>query len=354
MKLCIITNYTHTGYTNEPLIFKKLSSLLDIKEEDTFDFLDLNSAYKVNKEYTHALILFNYKITSIEPYKEYLEEVTIPRIFIIDTICHKHEELNKQFNDIVKNQWSSSLPQLANISTNFTSLSQSLLTVLYKKYSDGLIFFSELDKELFKEYYFKALPKPTAIIPPSLGKKEDIKIDFSNLTPNTLIGYNGSPSFSNGIGFLKDIIPHFPNSFYKIHGSHGREDLNNELLFNILSLGFQNLSFGGRLKNYSKFYFHYHIYFNPSLYDSFNYFTFLSLLNGMVPVISKNTGTSSYFKSYPFIAEPNAQSIRYIMDLILKTPTDHLKNILSNTADSFKELSDENIKEKYQIFLNTL
>jgi len=134
MKLCAITNYANTGYVNEPLIFQKISSLLDIKEEDIFDFLDFNSAYNVNKNYTHALILFNYKSTSIQPYQEYLDEVEIPKIFIVDTICHKHEALNKEFVD----------NYLPNNPYSFTSLSKELQSVLYEKYADGLIFLIRL------------------------------------------------------------------------------------------------------------------------------------------------------------------------------------------------------------------
>ena len=74
----------------------------------------------------------------------------------------------------------------------------------------------------------------------------------------------------------------------------------------------------------------------------------------MVPIIGKDTGTSSYFKSYPFIAEPNPQSIRYNIELILNTPLNYLKEILLNAIVPLKELSDENIKEKYQTFLKKL
>ena len=58
MKLCVITNYINTGYINEPLIFQKISSILNITKEDTFDFLDFNSAYKVNKNYFDEISTF--------------------------------------------------------------------------------------------------------------------------------------------------------------------------------------------------------------------------------------------------------------------------------------------------------
>jgi len=344
MKLCVITNYTNTGYINEPLIFQKISSVLDITEEDTFHFLDFNSAYNVNKNYTHALILFNYKTTSIQPYQEYLDEVEIPKIFIVDTICHKHEELNKEFVD----------NYLKDYPYSFTSLSKELQSLLYEKYADGLIFFSELDKQLFKEHYPTVSNKIMEVIPPPLGKKEEITINTNNLTPNTLIGFNGVPSYSNGFVSIGRTLNELKNLNLNIFGTHGREDLNNELLINNILQSTSNIYFKGRLKNYNNFFKLYHIYLNPAIYDSFNYFTFLSLLNGMVPIIGKDTGTSSYLKSYPFIAESNIQSVKYNIELILNTPTNYLKDILFNALDSLKELSDENIKEKYQTFLNKI
>ena len=344
MKLCIITNYGNTGYINEPLIFQKISSILDITKEDTFDFLDFNSAYKVNKNYTHALILFDYRVTSIQLYQEYLEEVEIPKIFIVDTICHKHKDLSKEYVN----------KHLKNHPFAFPSLSQSLNELLYEKYADGLIFFSELDRQLFKEYYPKASNKPSAMIPPSLGKKEDIKINFDNLSPNTLMGFNGIPSYQNGFFYIKNTMSHLQGINLNVFGSHGREDFTTETLFNTNLHNTPNIRFNGRLKNYNNFFKLHHIYLNPAIYDSFDYFTFLSLLNGMVPIVGKNTGTSSYLKFYPFVAEPNLQSIRYNIELILNTPVDYLKDILSNTLVSLKELSDENVKEKYQTFLNKL
>lgn len=344
MKLCVITNYTNTGYINEPLIFQKISSVLDITEEDTFDFLDFNSAYNVNKNYTHALILFNYKTTSIQPYQEYLDEVKIPKIFIVDTICHRHEELNKEF---VNNY-------LKDYQYSFTSLSKELQSLLYEKYADGLIFFSESDKHLFQQYYPTVSNKTIEVIQPPLGKKKEITINTNNLTPNTLIGFNGVPSYSNGFVSIGRTLNELKNLNLNIFGTHGREDLNNELLVNNIIESSPNIQFRGRLKNYNNFFKLHHIYLTPAIYDSFNYFTFLSLLNGMVPIVGKDTGTSSYLKSYPFIAEANTQSVKYNIELVLNTPKNYLKDILFNTLDSLKELSDENIKEKYQTFLKKI
>jgi hypothetical protein len=344
MKLCVITNYLNTGYVNEPLIFDKISSLLSITEEDTFDFLDFNSVYKINKNYTHAIVLFDYRTTSIPLYQEYLNEVKISKVFIVDTICHKHKELNKEFID----------NYLKDYPYSFTSLSKELQSLLYEKYADGLIFFSELDKQLFNQHYPTVSNKITEVIPPPLGKKEDIKINFNNLSPNTLIGFNGVPSYSNGFIFIGNTLNELKDLNFNLYGTHGREDLNNELLINNILQTSPNTHFKGRLKKYANFFKLHHIYLNPAIYDSFNYFTFLSLLNGMVPIIGKDTGTSSYFKSYPFIAEPNPQSIRYNIELILNTPLNYLKEILLNAIVPLKELSDENIKQNYQTFLKRL
>ena len=66
MKLCSISNYTHKGYINEFFIYNKLSSLLGIGIEDSFNFYNPNIAYTINKNYTHLLVYFDYKSTSIQ------------------------------------------------------------------------------------------------------------------------------------------------------------------------------------------------------------------------------------------------------------------------------------------------
>jgi len=230
-------------------------------------------------------------------------------------------------------------------------LSKELQSVLYEKYADGLIFFSDLDKQLFQEYYPKAFNKAIEIIPPPLGKKEELTVNFDNFSPTPLIGFNGVPSYSNGFLLVRNAIN---NINFNLFGTHGREDINTELLVNDVLQKNSNINFRGRLKNHNNFFKLYHIYLNPAIYDSFDYFTFLSLLNGMIPIVNKDTGTSSYFKHYPFIAESTSQSIKYNIELVLNTPEKYLKDILMNTLIFLKDLSDENIKEKYQTFLNKL
>ena len=344
MKLCSVTNYNNKGYINELLICSKLSSTLGIQSKDSFAFKDLNSVYYINKNYTHLLIYFDYKVTSIQGYDEFLKDITIPKIFIVDTIPHKHEEINKYFVDTF----------LKNEIYSFTSLSQNLQETLYKKYADGIVLFSDLDKQLFNQFYNISDIVPKVVIPPPLGKEKDLKINFDNFSPNNLVGYNGVPSYTNGFQLIGKTLSQSPQYTLDVFGTHGRTDFNTEQLFNSLLSELPNLNFKGRLKNTEKFYKHYHTYINVALYDSFDYFTFKSLLNGMVPLLSKNTGTSSILKSYPFISTPNLDSVKYTLELISKTPIDYLKEILSNTLEDIKQLSDEKCLNKYQTFLSNI
>tara|TARA_R110000803_G_scaffold50772_1_gene105267 strand:+ start:245 stop:1279 length:1035 start_codon:yes stop_codon:yes gene_type:complete len=344
MKLCSVTNYNNKGYINELLICNKLSSTLGINNEDSFTFKDLNSVYHINKNYTHILIYFDYKVTSIQGYSEFLKDITIPKIFIVDTIPHKHKEINKYFVDTF----------LKNGVYSFTSLSQNLQETLYKKYADGIVLFSDLDKQLFNQFYNIPDIIPKVVIPPPLGKEKDLKINFDNFSPNNLVGYNGVPSYTNGFQLIGQTLSQSIQYNLDVFGTHGREDLNTEQLFNSLLSELPNLHFKGRLKNVENFYKYYHIYLNVSLYDSFDYFTYKSLLNGMVPLLGKNTGTSSFLKSYPFISTPDLDSVKYTLELISKTPPEYLKEILSNTLKDIKQLSDEECLNKYQIFLNSI
>ena len=342
MRLCLITNYIDGKYINESLILNQLFVTLGLSAKDIFNFNNPNLAYKVNKGYTHSLILLDYKISSIELYKEFLEEVSIPKIFIIDTIPEKHRELHIEF-------CSKFLKDYVN---NFTLLSLKHQNYLYENYADGFIFYSELDKNLFKKYYKNHLSKPTKIIPPSLGKKSDININFENLKPNKLIGFNNTPSYANGLLSLGETLKQIPDYSLDIYGSHGRTESTNEILTNDITTALSNAQFRGKVKNLKKFYQLYHIYYNSVIYDSFNYFTFLCILNGMVPIVKQNTGTASYFKSYPFVVTEDPNSLKYNLELINNTPITYLKNILTTTVEGLNGLNDENSKKQYYNFLN--
>lgn len=341
MKLCLVTNYVNGKYVNESLILNKLINTLELSSKDVFNFNNLNAAYKINKEYTHSLVLLDYKMASLPLYKEFLEEINIPQIFIVDAIVERQKELHEIFCN----------KHLKEHINNFTSLSFQHQTQLYKKYADGFIFYNKQDKELFKIYYKNFKNKPITIIPPSLGKKENIKLNLKNLKPNKLISFNNSLSYSNGLLNLAETLLQLPDYSLDIYGSHGRTDIVNELLMNDITQ-FSNISFRGKVKNQDKFFSLYHIYCNASLYDSFNYFSFLSIINGVVPIISQNSGTSFYFKNYPFIVTDDPNSLKYNLELISNTPIDYLKNILLTTIEGFKELNDKNIKNQYYNFLN--
>jgi len=340
MKLCLVTNYINKGYVNELLIFNKLCSTLNLLPCDIYSFENFNSSYKINKKYTHALILLDYKVSTLSFYKEYLEELKIPKLFIIDTIPHHHEKLQNKLNPYHK-------------SSPFTCLPLKQQKSLYEDYADGVIFYSNIDKDLFDTYYiFKKPNVPFAIIPPSLGNIENIKFKRENLKPNNLIGFNGSPSHSNGFIALDNLLIN-PNTYtLNIYGTHGREEIVEENIMNYLTNNHKNINFKGKLKNLKTFYNNHHIYYGASIYDSFNYFLFLSTINGMVPILSHKTGTASYFKHYPFISDNSSESIKYNIDLIINSPIDYLRNILESTVENFKELNDESLKNKYYSFIN--
>lgn len=340
MKLCLITNYGNRSYVNEKFIHDQLLVTLSITSKDCYDFSNANSAYSINKQYDFALITLDYKITSIEKYDKFLSEVKIPKIFLVESIAEKHKEVCMSFLDYR--------------STLFTSLSTAHQNLLYSKYSNGLIFYSELDKRMFDEFYNVDKSIARTVIPPSLGKKKNIKVDFKNLKPNTNILFNGCPSFSNGITNLDQALQGVNTYTADIYGTHGREDLANENIVNHITSTNNNVKFLGKLKDIKKSFSIYHIFFNATIYDSFNYLAFLSLLNGTIPILSSNTGTSSYFKSYPFIAEHNIESLKYTLELINQTPINYLQDILKDTANHMLELNDKTSKEKYLNFFNEL
>ena len=344
MKICVVTNYNNKGYINEQLIFNSLFKTLNILPQDIFDILDINSVYKINKNYTHLLILFDYRVTVISPYKTFFSEVKIPKVFLIDTIPQTQKDLDIEFSTHI----------LENKVSHLSCLSHQHQQLLYENFADGLIFHTQQDVNLFNHHYIINKEIPATIIPPSLGKEEDIKVNFTHFSPNKNIGFNGSPSYANGIYILSEILKDLPDYSANLYGSQGRSDISNEILTNYATETNPNIKFKGRLNNDSNFFQENHIYYNVSIYNSFNYFVLTSILNGMVPIISEQSSMVSYFPHYPFIASNNPTSIMDVLKSINITSDESLKSILQNTVSNLKHLNDEFTKEQYYNFLNTL
>jgi hypothetical protein len=91
-----------------------------------------------------------------------------------------------------------------------------------------------------------------------------------------------------------------------------------------------------------------------SIYDTFDYYTFFSLLNGSVPIISNTSGTSSFFKSYPFIVNNSVDSMSNVLEVINTTSVDDMKEILKTALEDIKYLNNDNINEQYIKFINSL
>jgi len=344
MKVCIITNHLNNSYINDSLIHDRLITTLGLTPKDVFNLSNPNSAYQVNREYTHALILLDYRASSLHPQKTYLSEIKIPRVFIVDSVPQVHTELDNFFsNNILKT------------SSHLSILSKDQQFFLYNEYADALIFYNQEDIELFSSFYHLTKPTPVAVIPPSLGNEHDIKVNFNTFLPNKNIGFNGSPSFGNGMFNASTTLSHIPTYSLNIHGNHGRADIPNEILINYMTGLNPNVKYWGMLKNKLKFFQENHIYYGASQYDSFNYFTFISILNGMVPLLSSQSNTSEFFPDYPFIVDIHSE--KQIPNMVLKisnTPEHQLKDILNAAANKLKHLNHQNSQEQYHNFLNSL
>ena len=134
MKICIITNYIDRGYVNELLILDNLISTLNLQQKDIYPISDINLSYSVNKNYTHVLVLLDFKITSLLTLTPFLDNISIPKIFIIDTIPEIHKGIDTDILNHYKFKSDSS----------YNSLSKYSQNTLYNDYADALIFYSNL------------------------------------------------------------------------------------------------------------------------------------------------------------------------------------------------------------------
>jgi hypothetical protein len=126
------------------------------------------------------------------------------------------------------------------------------------------------------------------------------------------------------------------------------------MIANHLTSTSNRIKFKGRLKNDEKFFKDNYIYSNVSIYDTFDYYTFFSLLNGSVPIISNTSGTSSFFKSYPFIVNNSLDSMSNVLEVINTTSVDDIKDILNTALEGIKHLNNDNINQQYIKFINSL
>jgi len=344
MKVCILTNYNvRRDSVNELLIYNRLVKTLELAPCDIFNITDRNIEYTINSNYTHVLVILDYEMTSITTSRDILTELKIPRVFIIDTVPEEHRELDDYFTKVITR----------NPVSRYVGLSHKLQTLLYEDYADGFVFYSRLDQDLFENFYKLVKEKPVIIIPPSLGKEADIGVDLSHFSPNNSIGFNGTPSFANGLLTLYQAIKESSKYSVNLYGSHGRGALNNELLVNELTENSQAIKFKGKLRDYANFFKTNHVYYDVSIYGGFHYFSYISLLNGMVPIISTVSAQKEYLSDYPFIVEPNEESVKSTLDKVYKTPPGILKQVINQYGASLVELNDERSREYYSKFLKS-
>jgi hypothetical protein len=340
MKLCLITNYVNKGYIEETLILNQLIDTLELLPEDVIEFKNENQVYSLNQYYTHALVLLNSEITSYQYIVNFLSELTIPKIFIVDTIPEVEKDLNTEF---VKNFSIEKDYVYSTLKTNEWNELYSL--------SDGFIFYNEKDKHLFNEKYISN-KVVSCVIPPSLGKKEFVKLNEQNIIKTNNIGYNGTPSYSKGIFHLEFYSKYLNNFNFSLYGSHGKNPVKNENIVNYLTEKYPNINFYGKLKDYNKFYLNNYIYYDCSLYNSFSYFMYLSLINGVVPIISKNTSSSEYLSDYPFSIEyANIESFNNIFNQINNISVSELRSILFKTVEDISWINNSNCKNLYKEFI---
>ena len=343
MKICLVTNYLNKGYTEEIEILNQLKTTLKLSPSDVVDFSNANKVYDINDDYTHVLILLDYHITSYKYILNFISELTLPKTFIIDSIPEVEEMLDKQFTDkhsAVRDYY-------------FPTIKKESWSELYLL-ADNFIFYNDIDYLEFKRTYnIENIKKE--IIPPSLGKKEDIVFNFKNVIKNKNIGYIGSPSYSKGIfhyGFLNNQNPDYRLSMY---GSHGKNPLKNESIANHLLDNCKNVKFYGRLKDKNNFYLNNFIYYDFVLYSSFSYFMYKSLINGVIPIISKNTSSSQYLPNYPFTSEyMDTFSLSEQVLNIENTPVSELIEIMSVYVEHLSNtLNDDIIRNIYYKFLKS-
>ena len=66
MKICLITNNQDQWDVNYNFIFNKLLETLNLSLKDVFYLKNPNDAHYINDNYTHSLVLLDYRSTNIQ------------------------------------------------------------------------------------------------------------------------------------------------------------------------------------------------------------------------------------------------------------------------------------------------
>jgi len=225
--------------------------------------------------------------------------------------------------------------------------------VYYKRLfniSGKIVLISHKEQEHFIEKY--EYPDKIKIIYNLIDERQ---VDYNNIKKNYNLGYLGRLSYRKGILTLLSVMEYLSDYNLRIHGDINRvteKDLIGAFFARFLSE--KNIFYRGVIERndkeaFSNYYKEISLSLLPSLYEPFGYAHVESMLNGVFPIIGKNTGTVDVFgEDYPFICGDDVFELKGLIEKYMSFSISDLNDLAKIIDKKFDKFRYEEFSRKYQ------
>lgn len=342
MKFCIITNISTGTVNGISRYIENLRHTFGIKEEDVFHISDLSAD-------TVQYINTNFDFVSVQTGLLQVENGESMRLQILKKIKLKKIATIHSVPD-------EEVRLLDECMENYFPTGKYHSGVVYgKRYEkffltlmDALIFSTYRDKEIFSSFY--NLQIPSSIIIPS------VEYILKNIE-NTQINKNGNLGYLGRIDYRKGLLcslnsMHFLNRYkLKVYGQLVRSLSHNKVILEHFLKKHSNIEYNGVLINKKHYFRDTFIFLGNSLYEPFGYSHIENLVNNVIPIIGKDTGTQEIFgKEYPFVVGDSVPELVNTVNKISTINVEELQDVLNHTITRIQDLTDLTFKENYSNF----
>lgn len=342
MKFCIITNVPLTTLNGISRYILNLLKIFKLKEDVVYNVFSLTDT---EIEYINA----NFDFVSIqigvlgtmngEGFKiQKLKKIKLKKIATIHSVP---DEEVKYLKDCLSFYFPTS-----------TYRSENLYSDRYERFFlkllDGIIFYTETDRKIFKEYF--TVNTPTTVISPSIDYiRENI---YSNeIIRNNRLAYLGRVDYRKGLLCSLNSMEFLKDKILNVYGPVDKNQQYNKVILQHFLRKRTNIKHYSSVTDRNKYYSTHFIFLGNSLYEPFGFSHVENLLNNVVPIIGKNTGTHEIFGSdYPFAVEDSVPQLVDTVNRIQNTPVEKLQNILKIAKNNLETFTDPFFKQNYISF----
>lgn len=346
MKFCIITNVPLASLNGISRYILNLLKIFKLKEDVVYNVFSLTDT---EIEYINA----NFDFVSIqigvlgtmngEGFKiQKLKKIKLKKIATIHSVP---DEEVKYLKDCLSFYFPTS-----------TYRSENLYSDRYERFFlkllDGIIFYTETDRKIFKEYFTVNIP--TTVINPSIDYIR--KNIYSNeIMVNNRLAYLGRVDYRKGLLCSLNSMEFLKDKILNVYGPVDKNQQYNKVILQHFLGKRTNIKHYSSVTDRSKYYNTHFIFLGNSLYEPFGFSHVENLLNNVVPIIGKSTGTQEVFGiDYPFAVGDSVPDLVNTVQAIYKSTPEALTSVLDKVKMRLNTLTDSSFKDSYLKFCNNI